>query len=190
MLVALCSLLQPPATDSQSTTPRQTSSSSRSTRLALTACRQNGDMDASMPALERLAREGVLFDQAMTVAPLTLPAHASLFTGLFPPRHGVRDNADRALDASHTTLAETLRERGLQTGAFVSSVVLASDRGLAQGFEHYMDVPPAGDRRPRQLHRRGDDVMTDAIRWVDDVPKRAILLVGASLRSSPALRPA
>ena len=56
-----------------------------------------GYMDASMPALERLAREGVIFDRALTVAPLTLPAHSSLFTGLFPPRHGVRDNADRAL---------------------------------------------------------------------------------------------
>ena len=168
MLVALCSLLaacdRQPVDHSPPNVVVITLDTTRADRLS-----PYGYMDASMPALERLAREGVLFDQAMTVAPLTLPAHASLFTGLFPPRHGVRDNADRALDASHTTLAETLRERGLQTGAFVSSVVLASDRGLAQGFEHYMDVPPAGDRRPRQLHRRGDDVMTDAIRWVDDV---------------------
>src|SRR5215203_3117354 len=44
-----------------------------------------GFMDATMPHLERLAREGVVFDQATSVAPLTLPAHASLFTGLFPP---------------------------------------------------------------------------------------------------------
>ncbi len=128
-----------------------------------------GYMDASMPALERLAREGVIFDRAMTVAPLTLPAHSSVFTGLFPPRHGVRDNADRALASNHTTLAETLRAHGFRTGAFVSSVVLASDRGLAQGFDRYVDVPASDDRRPRRLQRRGDEVMTDAIRWVDEV---------------------
>ena len=128
-----------------------------------------GYMDASMPALERLAREGVIFDRALTVAPLTLPAHSSLFTGLFPPHHGVRDNADRALASKHTTLAETLRLDGFRTGAFVSSVVLASDRGLAQGFDRYVDVPASDEPGPRRLQRRGDEVMADAIRWVDEV---------------------
>ena len=90
-----------------------------------------GFMDTSMPALDRLAREGVVFDQATSVAPLTLPAHTSLFTGLFPPGHGVRDNADEALAARHTTLAEVLRDRGFQTGAFVGSIVLGPERGLA-----------------------------------------------------------
>jgi choline-sulfatase len=135
-----------------------------------------GYMDASMPALERIAREGVVFDRAMTVAPLTLPAHTSMFTGLFPPHHVVRDNADRAVASGYTTLAETLRDSGFRTGAFVSSVVLASDRGLAQGFERYVDVPPSDERRPRRLQRRGDEVMTDAIRWVDEVRSAPFLL--------------
>jgi choline-sulfatase len=99
-----------------------------------------GFMDARMPHLERLAREGALFEQAFTVAPLTLPAHASLFTGLLPPSHAVRDNADQPLAAAHTTLAERLQSRGFRTGAFVGSVVLQSDRGLAQGFDTYRDV--------------------------------------------------
>src|SRR6187200_982306 len=68
-----------------------------------------GFNDVSLPHLERLAREGIVFDQATTVAPLTLPAHSSLFTGLLPPRHGVRDNADAPLAAGQTTLAEILR---------------------------------------------------------------------------------
>src|SRR5262245_17704981 len=93
-----------------------------------------GLMDAPMPALERLAREGVVFDQATSVVPLTLPAHASLFTGLFPPRHGVRDNGGDALADRQTTLAEVLQAQGFRTAAFVSAVVLAADRGLAQGF--------------------------------------------------------
>jgi arylsulfatase A-like enzyme len=53
-----------------------------------------GFMDVRMPHLERLAREGVLFNRALTVAPLTLPAHTSILTGLLPASHGVRDNAD------------------------------------------------------------------------------------------------
>jgi hypothetical protein len=57
----------------------------------LPAC---GYQSASMPALDRLAREGAVFDRATTVAPLTLPAHTSLSTGLYPTRHGVRENAD------------------------------------------------------------------------------------------------
>jgi arylsulfatase A-like enzyme len=56
-----------------------------------------GLRDVSMPALERLASEGVVFDQASSVAPLTLPAHCTLFTGLLPPSHWVRDNADPPL---------------------------------------------------------------------------------------------
>ena len=47
---------------------------------------------AWMPHLTALTREAVVFQHAFTVAPLTLPAHASLLTGVYPPRHGVRDN--------------------------------------------------------------------------------------------------
>ena len=89
------------------------------------------------PALDRLAREGTVFEQATTSVPLTLPAHCTIFTGLFPPHHRVRDNADRALDAGQITLAEVLHARGMRTGAFVGSVVVGHDRGLAQGFDTY-----------------------------------------------------
>jgi hypothetical protein len=69
-----------------------------------------GSARVSTPGLDRLASAGVVFEQAVSVAPLTLPAHSSLFTGLLPPRHGVRDNADRPLE-EHQTLAEILRSR-------------------------------------------------------------------------------
>src|SRR5262245_24325684 len=68
-----------------------------------------GDANVSTPALDRLASEGAVFDRTESVAPLTLTAHTSLFTGLYPPHHGVRDNSDRPLDSSYTTLAELLR---------------------------------------------------------------------------------
>ena len=134
-----------------------------------------GFMDVRMPGLERLAAEGVVFDQAMTVAPLTLPAHASLFTGLLPPAHGVRDNADRPLARDLTTIAETLQARGFRTGAFVGSVVLQADRGLAQGFEVYRDLEATtGGAAARQ--RRGDVVVNEAIEWLGQAAGSPFLL--------------
>src|SRR5215831_5611156 len=57
------------------------------------------------PAIDSLVARGVVFDEAVTVAPLTLPAHTSLFTGLYPATHGVHEDGGRALDLSHATLA-------------------------------------------------------------------------------------
>jgi arylsulfatase A-like enzyme/Tfp pilus assembly protein PilF len=96
---------------------------------------------ALAPRIGALGEHGVRFTRAYTVAPLTLPAHASLLTGLVPQRHGVRDNGHAALPESAHTLAEVLRERGFETAAFVSALVLDRGFGLAQGFEHW-DQPP------------------------------------------------
>lgn len=125
-----------------------------------------GYMDVSLPHLERLASNGVVFDQATSVGALTLPAHTSLFTGLLPPAHGVRDNSDPALGDSHVTLAEVLRARGFSTAAFVGAAVLDADRGLAQGFEQYAGVR-FDDADP--FHRRGDEVVDDAVGWLAGV---------------------
>jgi choline-sulfatase len=139
-----------------------------------------GLMDVSMPALDRLAREGVVFDQATSVAPLTLPAHASLFTGLFPPNTRVHDNADHPLDDRFTTLAEIVHALDFRTGAFLGSIVLRSDRGLAQGFDRYSGVESrsAGEGSGAALarQRRGDEVVTDALRWLDEVGDARFLL--------------
>jgi hypothetical protein len=91
------------------------------------------------PNLDRLAREGVLFEQAVSPAPLTLPAHSSIFTGTFPPAHGVRDNGGFFLDERQTTLAERLQSRGFTTGGFVGAYVLDHKWGVAQGFQTYFD---------------------------------------------------
>ena len=128
-----------------------------------------GFANVSLPALERLARDGVVFDRASSVAPLTLPAHASLFTGLLPPHHGVRDNGDPALADAHTTLAEILQARGFRTGAFVGSNVLNTDRGLQQGFDRYSDVPRTERRASGGGQRRADQVVDEAIGWLEGV---------------------
>ncbi|MGH9465277.1 MAG: sulfatase-like hydrolase/transferase, partial [Thermoanaerobaculia bacterium] len=64
------------------------------------------------PALDAIAREGVRFTNAATTVPFTLPAHSSILTGLYPPRHGVRENVGYVLPESVPTLAERLEEAG------------------------------------------------------------------------------
>jgi len=116
------------------------------------------------PALDRLAREGVVFEQATSTVPLTLPAHCSLFTGLFPPHHGVRDNAAAALAEAPTTLAEALHAQGFRSGAFVGSAIVDARRGLDQGFDAYSD----GQRENRnpKLRRPANVVVDEAVEWM------------------------
>ena len=126
---------------------------------------------AVTPSLNYMAAEGVVFEQASTVAPLTLPAHSSLFTGLFPPRHGVHGNGQNALGAGSLTLAEQLKTRGFRTGAFVSSFVLDHQWGLDQGFDVYHDprLGP-GQRLDREsLRRSADSVVNDALDWMQQL---------------------
>ncbi len=121
------------------------------------------------PAIDELAREGVLLGDACTPTPSTGPAHASLFTGLHPWRHGVLDNAV-ALDPSLPRLAGWLRARGFATAAFVASFVLDARFGFAEGFDHFSFEPTEeytwrGKRRGR-FAARGDAVVADAMRWI------------------------
>jgi arylsulfatase A-like enzyme len=122
------------------------------------------------PSLDRLAEEGVLFEQAVSPVPFTLPAHGSLFTGRFPPSHGVRGNGG-VFDAGHTTLAEVLEAAGFRTAAFVGSYVLDSVWGLDQGFDLYSDGfdAPEFTWLPRgQLQRPADRVADAALRWIHE----------------------
>jgi arylsulfatase A-like enzyme/Tfp pilus assembly protein PilF len=129
-----------------------------------------GDRTASTPNLDRIAAEGVLFEQAIAAAPLTLPAHATLFTGLFPPRHGVRDNGGYTLDVRHRTLASLLKQEGRATGAFVSAFVLDSRWGLDHGFDEYFDrfdLAQYTTRALGQIARRGSEVVDAALPWLE-----------------------
>lgn len=91
------------------------------------------------PAIDGLARDGVVFERAVASVPLTLPSHSTIFTGTLPPKHGVRDNGGFVLDPRHVTLAERLRDGGWKTGGFVGAYVLDAKWGINQGFEKYHD---------------------------------------------------
>ncbi len=122
------------------------------------------DPKRSTPTLDKLAREGFSFPAAVTPVPLTQPAHASLLTGLLPRHHGVRTNG-RVLGAEVTSLAETLRDHGYATAAFVSGYPLSAVFGFDRGFEHYDDTLP--QRRPQgQPERRAEATTEAAMAWL------------------------
>lgn len=90
------------------------------------------------PNLDRLAREGVLFEQAYSTSSWTLPAHASLLTGRFPFEHGAERHD---YDGRYTTLAEALRRRGYRTGAFsANTFYFTRQNGFGNGFIHFDDL--------------------------------------------------
>ena len=129
-----------------------------------------GDADADTPALAHLAEQGVVFDNAVATAPVTAPAHASLLTGLYPPRHGLRNNLTHHLPNDVQTLAERLASSGYRTAAFVSAVVLERRYGLDQGFEVYDDDirSTAASREMRMvMERRAEDTTDRALAWLD-----------------------
>lgn len=98
-----------------------------------------GKNPSPTPHIDRLAHEGTRFRRVQSHVPLTLPSHATLFTGQLPFEHGVRNNGTYALPESANTLAELFSGRGFTTGAAVASFVLAKKFGLAQGFATYDD---------------------------------------------------
>jgi choline-sulfatase len=127
-----------------------------------------GYADASTPNLDTLATGGVRFVRALSPAPLTLPAHASLMTGRNPYGHGVRNNGHFVLAADLPTLAERFAAAGYDTAAFVSSYVLDRQFGLARGFAHYDDAldPPRGLADSLEIERRGDRTVAAATAWL------------------------
>ncbi|MGE0640160.1 MAG: sulfatase-like hydrolase/transferase [Thermoanaerobaculia bacterium] len=117
---------------------------------------------AATPVLDGLAGRGTRFPRCDSAAPITLPSHATILTGLFPPRHGVRDNGTFTLAAGVETLAERLTAHGYDSAAVVSAIVLARRHGLDQGFRIYDDDlggdPASGSAR----EERRADATTDA----------------------------
>jgi arylsulfatase A-like enzyme/tetratricopeptide (TPR) repeat protein len=129
------------------------------------------------PVLDALAERGVRFETAISPAPLTLPAHASLMTGLDPPRHGVRNNATFELAGDLPTLAQRMREQSFATAAFIGAVVLDRQYGLARGFEHYDDrmAPRHAAGELGFAERTADRVIDSATAWLKRAPDRFFL---------------
>ena len=130
-----------------------------------------GYAPALTPALNELAAGGVLFEQAFSNVPMTLPSHATVMTGLLPPEHGVRVNGEQRLDLAAPTLAEIMRRRGYQTGAFIAAVVLDRANGLNRGFDVYRDEVSEAYKKiaveVSSAYRPGNEVTDDALSWLE-----------------------
>jgi len=127
-----------------------------------------GNPEPITPNLDRFAEEGVLYTNARTVAPLTVPAFASMMTGLYPIRHSARDNHGAPLPDEALTLAERASDAGFHTAAIVGAAVLDRGVGVAQGFEYYRQPPLPSEVSvtTRYPEWTADEVVAEVERWL------------------------
>jgi choline-sulfatase len=119
------------------------------------------------PSLDALRRDSVLFENAYSHGPLTLPSHVSLLTGLLPPQHGVRNNIGYRFDsAAHPSLPSLLKGAGYGTGAAVSAWVLRKETGLGASFDRYDDVGGQAEASVAELQRPGTTTVAAALELV------------------------
>jgi arylsulfatase A-like enzyme len=120
------------------------------------------------PHLDALAKEAVVLDDCSTPVPTTLASHTSLFSGLYPRRHGVPRNGYVVHDAN-VTMAELLGDAGYDTAGFIGSFALSSRFNIDQGFQHYDEYPDgAGFYTPKhaddiRTRERNAESVTDAV---------------------------
>ncbi len=129
-----------------------------------------GYQKISTPHLDALAEQSVVFAKAAAHTPITLPSHACILTGLYPPQHGVRNNGSFYARPELNTMAEMLKVHGYRTAAFISAFVLDSRFGLDQGFEHYDDDLVDGRRRFSKFgvkDRRAENTVSRVLAWLD-----------------------
>ncbi|HEY7509638.1 MAG TPA: sulfatase-like hydrolase/transferase [Vicinamibacteria bacterium] len=128
-----------------------------------------GHAAAATPVLDRLAREGVLVEDAVVQVPQTRPSHASIFTGRQPYEHGIRDNSSAPLEPRWPTLATVLRDRGYDTGAAVGAYPVSRASGLDRGFASFDDPFGGGEKATAAdpgTERRAAEVVDAGLRWL------------------------
>ena len=112
------------------------------------------------PRIDALAKDAVVFDQALALSPWTLPSHLTMLTGLDPVAHGVR-KLGGLLSTRVTTLAEALKAAGFRTAAFTDGGLVHHASGMGQGFEIYRD-----DRNPESMVNGFARLLPEALDWM------------------------
>ena len=124
--------------------------------------------NAATQNMDKLAAEGRVYEYCYSPLPLTIPSHAAIFTGLYPPTIGIRNNGAGKLEDSAYTLTEHLRKVGYSTVGSISAFVTSSEWGFDQGFEKFYDdlpKPQAGDFWHNE--RPGEEVVDDLVAWME-----------------------
>jgi arylsulfatase A-like enzyme len=119
------------------------------------------------PNFDRMAEEGVLFNEAMASSPETLPSHATIFTGKQPYSHGVRGNGGYVLADDQLTLAEVLTGAGYETRAEIAAVVVGEKTKLSQGFSTVRGTDTEGVKLRAVLRERNGQVNAEVIQVRD-----------------------
>lgn len=128
-----------------------------------------GYRGVATPAIDALRADGILYRNAWSHCPMTLPSHISMLTGLLPYEHGVRNNIGYRFDASrHDSIPAMLRRSGYATGAAVSAYVMRGDTGLGSLFDFYDDQTSGQENvAAGSLSRDGDKTVTAAEAWIN-----------------------
>ena len=127
-----------------------------------------GYAKGSTPALDRFRRDAILFTQAYSNVPLTLPSHASIFTGELPYVHGVRNNLGYTMTDAHPSMATKLKAMGYATGGAVSSFVLRKETGIAAGFDFFDDYMTHSPLESATSWQRDGELSRQALaKWLD-----------------------
>jgi len=127
-----------------------------------------GKNKADTPNIDMVAKEGTVFRRCITQTPLTLPTHLSMLTGTYPLYNNVRDNVGFKVPEKLEFLSETLKKKGYNTAAFVSTFVLHSKWGMNQGFDEYSDDFNFNKFSIIKVQRRGDITLKKAKSWIKD----------------------
>ncbi len=130
------------------------------------------------PAIDALAADAIVFENAYAHSPQTLPSHVSILSGRLPFEHGVRDNVGFTVKPDEVMLPLTLREAGFATGGFVSAYVLREETGVARGFDRFDARLPASSPEiaSGELQRDGESTLAAASQWLDGLPATRFFL--------------
>ena len=181
LLATLVLLIPAAAPDSSATEPKSGEAMLPPDVLLITLDTTRADFvgvyagrDLGTPTIDAVAASGVRFEHAVTPAPITLPAHATILTGLDPPEHGVRNNGRDALPDDLPTIATELEAAGYLTAAVVASRVLDRRFGLDRGFSHYDDVMAAENIGEYGYAERNAAAVTEAaFSWLENASREA-----------------
>ncbi|HKY32869.1 MAG TPA: sulfatase [Candidatus Polarisedimenticolia bacterium] len=125
----------------------------------------------TMPSVEAFAAGAVVFDNAVVPRSSTRPSYASMLTGQYPFRHGVRSN-DTVLHPDVATLPEILKGAGYHTAAFIGNFVLLSElSGVDQGFDVYDDSMEKADGHGLWYERTSRRTLEAILGWLDRRPQ-------------------
>jgi arylsulfatase A-like enzyme len=140
--------------------------------ISIDTCRADhlscyGFNQKTTPNIDKIAKQGVLFENAYSPIPTTLPAHVSMFSGRVPPYHGAHKNGDALTKAPLEMLAEVYQKNGYSTAGFVSAFVLDSQFGTGRGFDHYDDNITADAGNLLVSQRRAEQTNEPLFDWLD-----------------------